>query len=878
MLHGFWKRLWGHFMPAAVLIATTAGIAADLSAAETTTQDRRYMKIPFNPKTTLDGKKKIPLRIPMMPSTSDTSPDAQATLAKFDEFKKRFPFIEISGFSGISIPGMGGESKLMLAIAGGMAPDIIQVNFRMSDTYIHQGFIYPLDAYLNRDYPGGMKQYIEDMVKPIRPVAFRDGPAVDGFKSGQHLWFLPGHFAVRVLAWRKDYFMEAGLDPERPPQDWNELYEYAKVLSDPATRRYGIQMGSGSMASWDFVGYVWSAGSDIIAKDDKGNWIAAYGTREAAEALDFYLKLATEPWYDTDQKLQKGYTTRSDQNQNKNTGEVNKVAMSSPYLDQKSMGSSYINPALTGIAPFPPKEKGGKGRTELNALMDGIFAHIEGRYNSDGQWVTAEEIREAAWLWIHFKTSDDANQISADVMVNAGAGNTLSPIWCRKYGYEEYLKYFPAGFEETYNAAVENGVPEPYGRNCQLVYLRLTQPIDEALQLAREGKLPTDREARLNLLQSILKKSADDTTVQMIGYLPKEERQRRNNWAVVAAIIILSIFSYAIFKIWQIFSPKDLVSGKKRGLELATKWPAYVIMLPALLSILLWVYTPMLSGSRILFQDFRFAGNSEWVGLNNIADVLFSSDWWASIWNTLRYMSLILGLGFVAPIILAILLQEVSRCKVLYRTLFYLPAVMSGLVVIYMWRLFYGSGPTGIMNQVIQGIYDGINFCIVPIVSLFNEGYQGLKFEPIAWLEDSKWAMFACILPSIWASAGPGCLIYLAALKGVPDDVYEAAEIDGANFFMKIWHVTLPTLKALIIINFVGAFIAAAQSGGNIMVMTFGAADTEVAELHIFKEAYTNLRFGTAIAMAWCLGVTTLLFTIYNLKKLSNMEFKTTGK
>jgi ABC-type sugar transport system permease subunit len=85
-------------------------------------------------------------------------------------------------------------------------------------------------------------------------------------------------------------------------------------------------------------------------------------------------------------------------------------------------------------------------------------------------------------------------------------------------------------------------------------------------------------------------------------------------------------------------------------------------------------------------------------------------------------------------------------------------------------------------------------------------------------------------------------------------------------------------LKALIIINFVGAFIAAAQSGGNIMVMTFGAADTEVAELHIFKEAYTNLRFGTAIAMAWCLGVTTLLFTIYNLKKLSNMEFKTTGK
>ena len=87
-----------------------------------------------------------------------------------------------------------------------------------------------------------------------------------------------------------------------------------------------------------------------------------------------------------------------------------------------------------------------------------------------------------------------------------------------------------------------------------------------------------------------------------------------------------------------------------------------------------------------------------------------------------------------------------------------------------------------------------------------------------------------------------------------------------------------PTIKSLIIINFVGAFISAAQSGGNIMIMTFGRANTEVAELHIFKEAYTNLRFGSAIAMAWILGVTTLLFTIYNLKRLSNMEFKTTGK
>ena len=187
---------------------------------------------------------------------------------------------------------------------------------------------------------------------------------------------------------------------------------------------------------------------------------------------------------------------------------------------------------------------------------------------------------------------------------------------------------------------------------------------------------------------------------------------------------------------------------------------------------------------------------------------------------------------------------------------------MSGLVVIFMWKLFYQAGSSGILNQTLNSL---ASLC-------------GLEFTPQDWLNDAKWAMLACVIPTIWAGAGPGCLIYLAALKGVPEETYEAAEIDGANFFQKIWHVTFPTLKALIIINFVGAFIASAQSGGMILIMTFGRANTEVAELHIFKEAYTNLQFGSAISMAWVLGMMTLMFTIYNLKRLSKMEFKTTGK
>ena len=807
---------------------------------------------------------KIPLKLNYLPDPKSTDPQSKARLEVFREFRRLYPYIELSAFSGISIAGIGDESKIMLAIAGGSAPDVMGVNFRMSDTYIQQAFLYPLDEFIERDYPGGMAAFLKDTPAPIRPVIYREGPGIDGNAPGNHIWAIPGELLVRVLMWRKDLFQEVGLDPETPPKNWEELYEFAKKLSDPERNRFGLNMTSGLQAAWDFMAFLWSAGGEAVEKNSDGEWVAVFGSREAAVALDFYVRLATEEWVDSNGKIQRGYTSLSAQNtggpQGGDAWSEGRLGMMVQYLDSQKMGGG-TDASLIGIAPFPEGPTGKRG-TELNAGMEGIFSNIQGRINSDGKYVPAEKIREAAWTYINFMKSKEARRITAKVLVDNGLGRMLSPQWLREFGYNEYLKYFPPEYEETFNQAVKDGKPEPYGRNCQMVYLYMTDPIDKAMQLARENKLPDDPEERLDLLQKTLKEASDNTTVQMIGKLSPEERAKRNRVAIIVAIIIGAIFCYALYKIWMIFSPKDSYSGKRKGWEFRKNWLGYLIMIPALVSILIWVYYPMFSGSALLFQDYRVVGGSTWTGFNNLADVLYRKEWWGSVWNTLRYMVLILALGFFAPIILAILLQEVSHAKLLYRTLYYLPAVMSGLVVIYMWRLFYQSGPNGIMNQVVGSIL----------------GFFGIDFSPIAWLEDSNWAMLACIIPTVWASAGPGCLIYLAALKGVPDDIYEAAEIDGANFFQKIWHVTLPTLKALIIINFVGAFIGAAQSGGMILIMTFGRANTEVAELHIFKEAYTNLRFGTAIAMAWILGVTTLLFTIYQLKKLSNMEFKTTGK
>jgi len=151
--------------------------------------------------------------------------------------------------------------------------------------------------------------------------------------------------------------------------------------------------------------------------------------------------------------------------------------------------------------------------------------------------------------------------------------------------------------------------------------------------------------------------------------------------------------------------------------------------------------------------------------------------------------------------------------------------------------------------------------------------------EPVRWLADSRTSMLACVLPMLWAGAGPGCLIYLAALKGVPDDLYEAAEIDGAGFADKILFVVVPVLRPLLTINFIGVFIGAwLHAGGHILAMTGGAAGTEVAELHIFYKAFVFLQFGPATAMAWVLGSLLIGFTIQQLRMISRHEFRAAGE
>ena len=209
---------------------------------------------------------------------------------------------------------------------------------------------------------------------PIRPVMRRDGPGIGGNAPGEHVWGIAGSLAVRVLMWRKDRFQEAGLDPSKPPKDWNELIEYSRKLSDPERKRFGMNMTSGKQSAWDFMAFLWSAGGEAVKKNADGEWVASFGDRKAAEALEFYIRLATEKWVDAEGKTQRGYTVLSSSDVNGDEAwREGRVGMTVQYLDSRTMGGD-VDAALVGIGPFPPVHEGEASGTELNAIMAGIFA------------------------------------------------------------------------------------------------------------------------------------------------------------------------------------------------------------------------------------------------------------------------------------------------------------------------------------------------------------------------------------------------------------------------------------------------------------------------------------------------------------------------
>jgi multiple sugar transport system permease protein len=229
------------------------------------------------------------------------------------------------------------------------------------------------------------------------------------------------------------------------------------------------------------------------------------------------------------------------------------------------------------------------------------------------------------------------------------------------------------------------------------------------------------------------------------------------------------------------------------------------------------------------------------VGLDNYVELFHDRLFWKSLWNTSFYAAGSVGLSLFMALTLALLLNSKIRGIGFYRTAFFLPSLMPMVASSMLWLCMY-AGQGGIINTLLAKI-----------------GVVGP-----AWLSDPAWAKIAIIFMAVWG-AGHSMVILLAGLQDVPTSLYEAAIIDGASFWQRLVHVTLPMISPVIYFNLVMGIIGAFQAFAQALIMTSSSGAPEQSTLfyvlQLYNVGFMDLRMGYASAMAWVLFLIILALT-----------------
>lgn len=610
-------------------------------------------------------------------------------------------------------------------------------------------------------------------------------------------------------------------------------------------------------------------------KEDLANvrpkWRANVASREGVAAVGFYHRLRWAPWITDKTSNEPIELSQADLKRGKVLWRGRIVAFKADEVTRGSIGlatdftetikrlgrdlamfpiwsgdatefeSLGVSPDDVGMFPFPAMTPLQQPVLQASNSFFMIGKDVQKRGGSTLD--VRKQYRDVVWDILTRICSVEGSDEILRQKVAAGQAKFLNPRDLERLGFADYLREVPPESRRLWSN-VEAGktleVIEPFmGRWLQFRDFYQREAIDLVLRPSGEN---FDYKSALLQLQR-------DADAGIMFERPQStlDAYRPRARMLAAAIAAVMLF-FSVLIVRDQMRRRVSTAGVYRG------WLPWAMLAPALLSIAVWGYYPLSRGLVMAFQDYKIVGHSPFVGLSNFIAIALDPNFYHYIWTTWRFVLWNLALAFFAPIALAFMLSEVPRGKVFFRTLFFLPQMTSGIVVTLMWKEMFSANANGTINGLM--------------------GKLGLL--PVDWLGNPATVMACVILPGVWAGAGIGSLIYLAALKSVPEELYEAASIDGANLSTKVWRITLPTIGPLIMINFVGAFIGTFQSMGNIFLLTFGGPgkETMVLSMAIWQEAYVNLRFSLATSYAWILGSLLIGFTYVQLRILRRVDFR----
>ena len=277
---------------------------------------------------------------------------------------------------------------------------------------------------------------------------------------------------------------------------------------------------------------------------------------------------------------------------------------------------------------------------------------------------------------------------------------------------------------------------------------------------------------------------------------------------------------------------------------------ALVFALPMLAIFAAFSWYPIVRLVVLSFQHTNLIDPPTWAGLDNFREVINDPLFLTAVKNTAYFAGLALLFGYPIPLIAAVLISESRRFRGTYSVLAYLPVVIPPVVGVLLWKyVFYEPSSVGLFNTVLGWVHLG----------------------PYGWLQDPGTAMPALVVESTWANAGTTVIIYLAALTTVDRDLYDAASVDGASIWRKIWHITLPQLRGVLLVTLMLQIIGTVQVFLEPFLFTSGgpANSTLTVLLLVYQYAFGNsvgVGFGQAAALSLMVAAFLAVFSLVFLR------------
>ncbi len=741
--------------------------------------------------------------------------------AAIDEFEKQHPGVKVK----ISSAGRNlNPQKLMTAIVGGVAPDVIhQDRFTISGWASRDAFTN-LDPYIARDRnkPFGVRK--EDFYPACWNEATYNG----------HVYAIPFGADDRALYYNKNILREAGFVDARgqviPPKTWEDLLRYCDKINRKDKFGHFVRLGfSPIYGPASFYLYAWQNGGHFISADGRTCtmdepaivaaldwWVKFYdhfGGRESIPAYEtMFVQGAFDPFF-------------------------------SGKLAMKIDGNWKLQDIATanldfdfGVVPVPVP----KGKPYITWSGGFSFAIPKGARHP-----------ELAWEFIKWMTSPKAWDIRSYVQMrfNESRGKPYLPQMSANRVANELLrdKYV------LQNASLSPDLKEGYKIFVDLMNHSKYRPVTPVGQRLWNEQIRAFDMATYHRLTPYEALHRGKIAVQLeLNRIFNKNPGKPVNWKTVlfwVSLVLAIGLGFLIFRLRKIYRR---MGRRARG----DMWIGFLTISPWMIGFLVFLAGPIIFSILLSFMRYDVIHPARWVGVWNYATLIKKDPlFWKSLWNTL-YMIVSVPLGMSVGLSIAVLLNAKIKGMAVYRTIFYLPAIVPEVAssILWIWVL---QPSNGLLNNVLSWFH----------------------IHGPLWLQSATWSKPSIILMGLWG-AGASMIIWLAGLKGIPEYLYEAAEIDGAGPIRRFFSITLPMLSPYIFFNMIMGIIGTLQIFTSAYIMTQGGPidSTLFYVYYLFNNAFEYFKMGYASAMAWILFIIILALTLFQLKMAPKWVHYEAGK